>query len=459
MFRFLSRGREHYPGLSKRVRRNTARSPTHGPPDHVEPDDSARAWTAQNHERTPVTASTSRRVHPHAPPAPDYRGSVGTITSLRKRPQALEFFAGIGLARIALARAGFDVVWSNDYEPDKHAMYSAHFQDGPEHTYVVGDVGGVRAEDLPPAQLAWASSPCTDLSLAGSRAGLAGRESNAFWLWTALLRDMGDDSPAVVVLENVTGLATSHGGDDLRAAIRELNDLNYSIDLLSIDARRFVPQSRPRMFLVGAKNPPEDTAVASPLRPEWAQSFYGDPTLRMHKAPLPEAPDFLLEGFGKVVEEMPASDERWWDAQRTENFVRSLSPTQLERIRLLKQNPDVSYRTAYRRTRNGVPVWEVRADDIAGCLRTARGGSSKQAVVRVGAGRLKVRWMTPLEYARLMGAGEFQLSGARNSQALFAFGDAVAVPAVEWLAENYLMPLINGKLAPRAVTMAARDAR
>ncbi|MDL5486020.1 DNA cytosine methyltransferase [Microbacterium wangruii] len=372
---------------------------------------------------------------------------MGIITPLRGRPRALEFFAGIGLARVGLERAGFDVAWSNDYEPDKHAMYAAHFRDGQEHTYVVGDIGNVKAQDLPQdAALAWASSPCTDLSLAGSRAGLAGKESNAFWLWTRLLRDMGDSRPPVVVLENVTGLATSHGGDDLRAAIRELNDLGYSVDLLSLDARRFLPQSRPRMFVVGAQNPPSEASGTSALRPDWVQSFYGDPSLRMHKAELPQAPEFVLHGFSTLVEDVPLSDERWWDTDRTEAFVRSLSPTQLERIRALKLSPEIQYRTAYRRTRNGIPVWEVRADDIAGCLRTARGGSSKQAVVRIGSGRIRVRWMTPLEYARLMGAGDFNLAGARNNQALFAFGDAVAVPAVAWLADNYLMPLINGEL-------------
>jgi DNA (cytosine-5)-methyltransferase 1 len=61
--------------------------------------------------------------------------------------------------------------------------------------------------------------------------------------------------------------------------------------------------------------------------------------------------------------------------------------------------------------------------------------------------------MTPLEYARLMGAGDYNLSGARTNQALFAFGDAVAVPAVAWLSENYLMPLIRGTLEQSALEL------
>jgi DNA (cytosine-5)-methyltransferase 1 len=66
--------------------------------------------------------------------------------------------------------------------------------------------------------------------------------------------------------------------------------------------------------------------------------------------------------------------------------------------------------------------------------------------VRAGRGSVSVRWMTPREYARLMGAGDYRLDGVRTNQALFGFGDAVCVPAVGWLAEHYLVPLAQGRL-------------
>jgi DNA (cytosine-5)-methyltransferase 1 len=267
-----------------------------------------------------------------------------------------------------------------------------------------------------------------------------------------LLKDLKGDRPTVAVLENVTGLATSHGGDDLSAAIRAFNELGYSVDVLALDARRFLPQSRPRLFLVGAKNPPADVAEPnSELRPDWLQWVYGDKSLRTHRAALPQPPAPRLSGLSELMEDVPLGDERWWDRERTEAFMGSLSATQRERVAALRRGQGVKYRTAYRRTRGGVAVWEVRADDISGCLRTARGGSSKQAVVRLGNKRLHVRWMTPREYARLMGAADYDLSGARTNQALFGFGDAVAVPAVSWLAEHYLMPLVRGLNKPRTV--------
>ena len=364
------------------------------------------------------------------------------------KPGVLEFFAGIGLARIGLEAAGFRVTWANDFDPDKKAMYEAQFEDAGDHVFALGDIGKITADELPKdAGLAWASSPCTDLSLAGGRAGLAGNQSGTFWHFVRLLEELEDGRPQIAVLENVTGLATSHGGDDLIAAIKAFNRLGYSVDALAIDARRFLPQSRPRLFLVGAQNPPADSSERDfELRPDWLQWIYDDSSLQTHRAPLPLPPAPRIDGLHRSIEVLPTDDHRWWSDRRSESFVASLSPVQRERLDILKSEKGTKYRTAYRRTRRGIPVWEMRPDDISGCLRTARGGSSKQAVVKLGNGRIQIRWMTPLEYARLMGAENYDLSKARTNQALFGFGDAVAVPAVTWLAENYLLPLLRGQL-------------
>jgi len=367
---------------------------------------------------------------------------------------AAEFFAGIGLVRMGLQSAGIEVVFANDIEADKHEMYARNFgMDAASH-FVLGDIGKVTGADVPDIDLAWASFPCTDLSLAGNRKGLKGVQSGTFWEFTRVLEEMAERRPSVVALENVTGLATSHNGDDIVAAIRELNRLGYSVDVLTLDARRFVPQSRPRLFIVGARDVPDDVAEPnSELRPDWLQIPYGDPGLRMHRAKLPAPPAPLTSGLGDSVERHHGE---WWDGERTRKFIESLSDYQAERLNALKRQKTTAFRTAYRRTRNGVAVWEIRPDDIAGCLRTARGGSSKQAVVRVGRGEVRVRWMTPTEYARLMGAGDYDIDGVRPNQVLFGFGDAVCVPVVGWLAENYLAPLVNGDLSERMTGRAPK---
>lgn len=372
---------------------------------------------------------------------------VQSLPPLSRAPlRAAEFFAGIGLVRAGLEPAGFEIVWANDYEPAKKEMYEGNF--GSDHDFALGDVAEVSSSILPEdLDFAWASFPCTDLSLAGDRRGLAGKQSGTFFHFTRIMNELGDKKPRVIALENVNGLATSHGGDDMAALVRELNGLGYSVDVLALDGRRFVAQSRPRIFIVGSMDVPvEDTREVSTLRPEWLQGVFQDPTLRTHRAALPEPPEMLTVGLSDVVESMGPRDSRWWDEQRKDKFLTSLSAVQRERLDAMKASQQVTYRTAYRRTRAGVPVWEIRADEVSGCLRTARGGSSKQAVVMAGRGKTAVRWMTPVEYARLMGAGEYNLSGLRDSQILFGFGDAVVVPAVQWVGQNYLAPLIRGEL-------------
>lgn len=351
---------------------------------------------------------------------------------------AIEFFAGIGLARAGMADAGISTVWANDYDKNKFAMYSGQWGDD---DFALENVFDVDPDQVPTADIAWSSSPCTDLSLAGKRDGISGRESSAFFGFTNVLRGMKDRRPNVAVLENVVGLASSHGGDDLRAAIREFNELGYAVDVVTIDARRFVPQSRPRLFLIGAKQPLDGGKDDTALRPDAVAWVHQEDDLRTFKFPFPAIAAPRKDGFSSEIEHLADDDPRWWDSQRTEAFISSMSPTQRLRADGFINARAMTARTAYRRTRNGVPTWEMRAEDIAGCLRTARGGSSKQAVAVMGHGQIRVRWMTGLEYARLMGAGWYNLSGLRESQVHYGFGDAVAVPVVSWLSREALAPL------------------
>jgi DNA (cytosine-5)-methyltransferase 1 len=110
-----------------------------------------------------------------------------------------EFFAGGGMARLGLG-PDWHCLAANDFDPLKAATYRANF--GGDHL-VEGDVWTLQAADLPGrADLAWASSPCQDVSLAGARAGLDGARSSAFWGFWRLIQALDDQgrAPRLIVL-------------------------------------------------------------------------------------------------------------------------------------------------------------------------------------------------------------------------------------------------------------------
>lgn len=359
-----------------------------------------------------------------------------------------EFFAGIGLVGGAVKSVGGTVAFANDIEPSKYALYAENYPDDP---FTLGDIRKVKGEDIPDVELATASFPCTDLSLAGNRAGLAGPESGMFWEFARVMREMGERAPGAVLLENVPSFATSHEGRDLEDAIRELNDLGYVCDLLLVNAAHFVPQSRPRLFVVGVREPWEGPAdpAPSPLRPDWLQRFCSKrPELQIRLRDYPEPPS-TPAALADVVERLDADDERWWEPQRLRRFKAGMVKLQRDRLDSMVRAEETTWRSAYRRTREGKSVWEMRQDQISGCLRTARGGSSKQALVEAGGGELRVRWMTPREYARLQGVDDaYRLDAVSVNRALFGLGDAVCVPAVAWVLRTAVLPDLRSRSEP-----------
>jgi DNA (cytosine-5)-methyltransferase 1 len=103
--------------------------------------------------------------------------------------------------------------------------------------------------------------------------------------------------------------------------------------------------------------------------------------------------------------------------------------------------------TIYRRTRfeNGVKVQraEVRFDDVAGCLRTSSGGSSRQFIMVVKGDKVRSRLLSSREAARLMGLREEYKLPKSYNEAYHLMGDGVVVPVVRHLAQNLLEPLLQ----------------
>ncbi len=351
--------------------------------------------------------------------------------------------------RLGLEQAGWEIQFANDIDPTKQKQYTAHFQEDEDH-FVLEDIHKLEADIVPSVSLATASFPCTDLSLAGRREGLSGGQSSAFWGFVNVLEGMGDRKPPIVLLENVEGFLTSHQGEDFREAMLALNGLGYAVDAFIIDASRFVPQSRVRLFIVGKQNVGSNGAVASkqlsvyqsPVRSQKLANFIFDhPEINWDVRELPALPNRVYE-LKDIVDNTPENSEEWWSEDRVEYLLNQTFDRHLAIINSLKSRNEYAYLTAFRRVRQGRSMAEIRSDGVAGCLRTPKGGSARQILLRVGKGKVKIRFVSPSECARLMGADDYNITGTFN-EALFGFGDAVCVPVVAWIAENYLNPLLK----------------
>jgi DNA (cytosine-5)-methyltransferase 1 len=365
---------------------------------------------------------------------------------MRNDRTVAEFFAGIGLMRLGLEQAGWRVVWANDIDEDKFRMYRGHFSNDTAH-FKVGDVHTLDPDSVPRVALATASFPCNDLSLAGARRGLSGQQSSAFWGFLNILKGMSDRRPPLVMLENVSGFLTSHDGADFSDACLALNGLGYAVDTFIIDAALFVPQSRQRLFLVGKHEKGKVGRVAetpsfyqSQCRPAPLADFIlWHPEIRWSLRPLPIIPR-AMTSLRDVLEDLPANSPCWWSKERAEYLLNQMSKKHRGIADNMISGKEMSCGTVFRRVRHGRSMAELRTDGIAGCLRTPRGGSGRQILFVAGKGRYAVRLLTPRECARLMGAQDYKITVPLN-QALFGFGDAVCVPVIRWISENYLTPV------------------
>lgn len=366
-----------------------------------------------------------------------------------------EFFAGIGLVRLGLERAGWKALYANDIDPKKQEMYAAYFG---LSEFRLGDVFDLSVSDVPDSLLATASFPCIDLSLAGNRAGLSGADSSAYWGFYRLLREKRDARPPIILLENVLGLLTSNKGQDLHHLILSLNDLGYRCDVFVLNAVHFTPQSRPRVFVIGALDDLMDECVDPVFRddvlyPKRLREFrttFTDLNWGAVWLPPPPSPNHSLES---IVEQLPRDSDWWWPGDKVSKTLEQMSEKHRRIAETMIQGETPSYGTIYRRVRSGQTRAELRSDGVAGCLRTPVGGSSRQIIMEAGKGTCRMRFMTPREYARLQGVPDnFPITVPVN-QALYGFGDAVCVPAIEWIGRHGL-----GALAERLSNVSVMEA-
>src|SRR6185437_5171118 len=273
-------------------------------------------------------------------------------------PFFYEFFAGGGMARAGLG-SNWTCLFANDIDAKKVTAYAANWRDQPR-VIVKCDVGKLATSDLPgTADLVWASFPCQDLSLAGMGAGLRGSRSGTFWPFWKLMQGLKEEGrqPKTIVLENVCGALTSHGGEDFRSLISALRCEGYLAGALVIDAALFLPQSRPRLFIIGTRS--EVACDASLFLPNPRKPFHTPAVVKAYnllspddrkawvwwKLRVPEAP---VPRFSQI---MTDEDVSWHSPGETRALLDMMSPHHRAKVAAAKKKGGVAIGTIYKRTR------------------------------------------------------------------------------------------------------------
>lgn len=367
-----------------------------------------------------------------------------------------EFFAGGGLVRAGLG-PHWTCVFANDFAHKKGRIYQQNWGEGELN---ISDVGTLTTGDLPgTCDLAWASFPCQDLSLAGGGAGLRGQRSGTFWPFWNLMKGLAkaERAPGMIVLENVCGTLTSHGGKDFATICTVFHEAGYRFGAVVIDAELFVPQSRPRLFVLAVRKGvtvPNNLTGQTPVKPfhtAAVQTAYGNLPAAVKtswlwwNAPVPPKRKI---GLADLVEDDPIRPE-WFTAEETRQLLAMMTPINHAKVTRAKGLCGPVVGAVYKRTRpskNGRKVQraEVRFDDISGCLRTPAGGSSRQVLLIVNGSSVRARLISSRETARLMGLPDTYQLPENYNEAYHLTGDGVVVPVVRYLAEQFFEPIVNG---------------
>jgi DNA (cytosine-5)-methyltransferase 1 len=366
-----------------------------------------------------------------------------------------EFFAGGGMVRAGLGGTKWRCCFANDFDQKKSAVYRRNWGDAILKTT---DVRMLTTDDTPgEVDLAWASFPCQDLSLAGGGAGLKGDRSGTFWPFWSLMKDLIAEgrAPRIIALENVCGALTSHGGMDFAAICSTFQEAGYVFGALVIDAAHFVPQSRPRLFVIGIRSDMEIPAALTEPAPSplWhtrgLRTAFDNTPAKLRKNwvwwSLPE-PASRNSAFADLIEDDPSGVE-WHSPAETRRLLAMMSDVNRAKLDAAKRAKRKIVGTIYKRTRfdeagRKVQRAEIRFDDVAGCLRTPAGGSSRQSIMIVEGKKVRSRLLSPREAARLMGLPEEYVLPNNYNEAYHLAGDGVAVPVVKFLATNLFEPLL-----------------
>jgi DNA (cytosine-5)-methyltransferase 1 len=335
----------------------------------------------------------------------------------------IDLFAGIGGIRLGFQKQGGKCVFTSEWNTWSQKTYRANFGDDHE---INGDITKIPAEDIPDHDLLLAGFPCQPFSIAGVSKKISLGRAHGFacdtqgTLFFDVARILAEKRPKAFLLENVKNLVSHDKGRTFAIIMRTLREeLGYTVTKRVIDAKRFVPQHRERIVIVGFR---EDTGFDLDRLELPAENAGPRLSSILHPENGTEAaePPFTEGAKAKVAAKYTLTDNLWAYLQ--------------------------AYAAKHKAAGNGFGFGLVGPDDVARTLSARYHKDGSEILISRGKSR-NPRRLTPRECARLMGFPADWKIPVSDTQAYRQFGNAVAVPVFETLAQAMLPRVLSLKEA------------
>lgn len=332
-------------------------------------------------------------------------------------------FSGIGGFDLGFERAGMTCKWQVEDNTHCNKVLNRHWPHVERHE----DVRDFQTTNSVPDVIC-GGFPCQDLSVAGRRAGLAGKRSG---LWDEFRRVIAGMRPGWVVIENVPGLLSSNGGRDMGTILRALGKLGYRWAYRVLDAQYDgVAQRRRRVFIVGSlggRTHPAKVFFDSESLPG------NSPPSRSEKSDVAgtiDAGTGERRGAGQIPSVMTSLCLNGKNGNRfdgeSETFVVNCLDSHMG-----GGGPDDNAAQA-----NHLVAFDCQQDPVIGAIARGLSGNGMNQAVSRGT---QVRRLTPTECERLQGFPDdwtrFADDGSElsDSARYRMLGNAVCVPVAEWV--------------------------
>lgn len=329
----------------------------------------------------------------------------------------IDLFAGIGGIRQGFEHIGGECVFTSEWDKYARKTYAANY--GEDEGAIAGDIWAVPMDAIPDHDVLVGGFPCQPFSLAGvSKKNAMGRahgfacdaQGTLFFRVAEIIKAK---RPAAFMLENVKNLLSHDGGKTFRVIKHVLeNELGYHIRYKVIDGKRWTPQHRQRIYIVGFR---ENIGFDFPDESAWP-------------APGGITIEKILQDAHEVDPKYTLTDNLWAFLQ--------------------------GYKAKHAKAGNGFGCDVVKAGMTTRTLSARYYKDGSEILIHQGENK-NPRRLTPRECARLMGFGDNFLLPVSDMQLYKQFGNSVVVPAVKAVAvsmEPFIQKAIksNGRASGKA---------